>query len=67
MNDELTDYEKALADAIADIAIAMAAAKGVDAFKAVNITPLQAEQKEIYRMSGVCRDGVGGLVDYGGG
>lgn len=28
MNDELTDYEKALADAIADIAIAMARAKG---------------------------------------
>lgn len=30
MNDELTDYEKALADAIADIAIAMAIAKGAE-------------------------------------
>lgn len=28
MNDELTDYEKELAEAIADIAIAMAMAKG---------------------------------------
>ena len=30
MNDELTDYEKALADAIADIAIAMARVKGAE-------------------------------------
>lgn len=30
MNDELTDYEKELADAIADIAIAMARAKGAE-------------------------------------
>lgn len=30
MDDELTDYEKALADAIADIAIAMATAKGAE-------------------------------------
>lgn len=30
MENELSDYEKALADAIADIAIAMARAKGAE-------------------------------------
>lgn len=30
MDDELTDYERELADAIADIAIAMAKAKGAE-------------------------------------